>query len=198
MAAGLTVIKRFTYRTNNSEEYSNQYWFTGGTPSGPVAWRALFDALVAEEKKLYSAGVTVVRGYGYSDATEGADSVWSVDMTALPNTAVAGTLSTTGLIPMFGDASAWVRWKTSRTNSGRAIYLRKYFHPAWAPTAGGDAVGTSWRTALLAFGAKLYDGSFLDARTITAQHHTDSIVSHDCSQYLTTRTLKRRGKRPNA
>lgn len=196
MACGITLIKRFTYRGNNSEEFSNQYWLTGGTPSGPTAWRTLFDALVAEEKKLYDSTVTVVRGYGYPNDADGADSEWSVDMTISPNSPVAGTFTNSTGIKMFGDAASWVRWKTSRMNNGRAIYLRKYFHPAYSVSGGGDAVYATWRTAALAFGAKMYDGSFLDARAVTARGTVDTIISHDVSTYITTRTLKRRGKRP--
>jgi hypothetical protein len=62
----------------------------------------------------------------------------------------------------------------------------------------GDTILASQKTALLALGAKLQDGSFTEARTITAQAHDDTIVSHAASSYITTRTLKRRGKRPGS
>lgn len=194
----VTLIKKFTYRGDANEEFSNQYALTGSTPADSTAWKALADALIAQEKTTYLSGVVVVRAYGYSDDAEDAPAVWSYDYAAAGAT-VAGTLSpsgTWGQAP--GDAAVWVRWKTSRVNSnGKAIYLRKYFHGATIATATGpDVVTTSQRTALDNFGTKLRDGSFLDARTIRSRTHAETILSSGSSQYVTTRTLKRRGKRP--
>jgi hypothetical protein len=196
-ATGLTVIKSFTYLMQ-AEEYSNQYWFTGDVPADATEWRALFDALVAQEKTLYPSGVTVVGGYGYDSDAGDAVAVWSVDLTVSPETPVAGTQVVTSGYPSPGDSAVWVRWKTSRLNTkGKAIYLRKYFHPAFNQGVGHPdepiAVAT---TALNAFGTKLRDASFIDARTITARGHTDTIVNSGSCQYITTRTLHRRGKRP--
>jgi len=197
MACGLTLIKRFTYHMA-AEDYSNQYWFTGDTPADGTAWRTLFNALVTQEKTLYPSGVTVIGGYGYDDDSDDAVAVWSVDLTVSPETPVPGTQVITSGYPSPGDAAVWVRWKTSRLNSkGKAIYLRKYFHPAVNQGVGHVdepiAVAT---TALNAFGAKLRDESFIDARTITARGHTDTILNSGSSPYITTRTLKRRGRRP--
>lgn len=196
---GITIIKRFTYR-GVAEDWSNQYWFTGSVPADATAWRALFDALVTQEKTCYHSGVTVVHGYGYDSDADGATSVWSVDLTVSPDTPVAGTAtySSDPLAP--GDAAGWVRWKTSRLNTlGKAIYLRKYFHGMMtAGLTSADTIKASQVTALGAFGTKLRDGSFLSARTITARGHTDTITSSGASTYTTTRTLKRRGKRPGS
>lgn len=192
---GLTIVKAFEYRSA-VEEFSNQYWFTGDVPADAAAWTALFDALVLQEKTIYPALVTVVRGYGYASDADDATAVWVHDIAAAP---VAGTLVTTGGNRQAGDAAVWARWKTSRTNTkGRAIYLRKYYHPAYATTADEDTVLTLQRNALFNFGAKMSDGTFLSARTITARGHTDTIVNYDRSLYVTTRTLKRRGKRPGS
>src|SRR4051812_20583291 len=100
-ACGVTVVKRFTYRGDANEEYSNTYWFTQAPPSDATAWRALFDALVLQEKTLYPSSVNVVRGYGYNDDTghksgdEGdvAPAVFTVDLTVAPNTIVPGTFT---------------------------------------------------------------------------------------------------------
>ena len=198
---GLTVVKRFNYRGDANEEFSNTYHLTGSVPADAAAWRTLFDALVTQEKTVYSSAVHVIRGYGYDSDADDAHAVWSVDLTVSPNTPVAGTLSVAGgLGPAPGDAAVWVRWKTSRLNSkGKAIYLRKYFHDAQqigTPTP--DTVLASQVTALNAFGTKLFDGSFTEARTITARGHVDTILARGSSSYITTRTLKRRGKRPGS
>lgn len=206
-ATGLTVIKRFTYR-GVAEDYSNTYWFTGSVPSDAAAWRALFNAVANQEKTLFPSTVTIVGGYGYADDTghKSGDTgtvspaVWSVDLTVSPETPVAGTYVISGYQAMPGDDAVWIRWKTSRLNSkGKAIYLRKYYHPAITSTGGStDNVATAQITALNAVGAKLQDGTFLDARTVTAPGHTDTILSHGASAYVTTRSLKRRGKRPGS
>lgn len=199
MAVGLTVIKKFTYRGDANEEYSNQYWFTGATPADGAAWRALFDALVAQEKTLLG-WTTTIKGYGYDDPSPTANSIWSVDLRNAPNTTVAGTLvvGATG-IPAPGDDAVWCRWKTNRlTIKGKPIYLRKYYHPAIISTSGGDTVLAAQVTALNAFATKMRDGSFLDGRTLTDRNHTDTLVSSSASAFVTTRTLKRRGKRPNS
>jgi hypothetical protein len=197
---GLTVVKRFSYRGDASEEYSNTYHLTGDVPADAAAWRTLFDALVVVEKACYDAGTTVVRGYGYDSDADDATAVWSVDLTVSPNTPVAGTLTVTGAKQAPGDCAVWARWKTSRLNTkGKPIYLRKYFHPAFGTGAGSaDNVIPAQTTALNALGLKLQDGTFADARTITARGHVDTIVNHGASSWTTTRTLKRRGKRPGA
>lgn len=205
MATGLTIVKRFTYRGDSTEEFSNTYFLTGSTPADDAAWLALFNALTAQEKTLFAARVSgdalydrpkIVRGYGYSSDAADRVAVWSRDLTA--STPIDGTFDALGTnaIAQGGDTSAWIRWKTSRlTSKGKAIYVRKYYHPAYVSAAAGDVVQAAWRTAAAAFAAKLWDGSFLDGRKITAPGNTDTIVGASVAQYTTTRTLKRRSKR---
>lgn len=191
----ITVIKRFTYRGDASEEWSNSYALSGSTPADSGAWRTLFDALVLQEKTLYNAGVTVVAGYGYDGIPEKGDhAIWSVDMTVSPNTPVAGTLSGAGSV-MSGDQAAWVRWGLDRFNPyGKRVYLRKYFHGGILIANGGDTLSATTTTNLTAFGAKLRDGSFAGARTIVDKDGNVPI-GHAVSPFVTTRTLKRRSKR---
>lgn len=196
---GLTVIKKMSYRGNANEEWSNDYHLTGSIPSDAAAWRTLFDALVAQEKTVYPSDVTVVAGYGYDSDDPAAHAVWSVDLTVSPDSPVAGTLNRSTGYPSPGDAAVWVRWKTSRLNSkGKPIYLRKYFHFAVNQGVGAaDLPITVQTTALNAFGTKMMDGSFLDGRTIRSRANAETIINRGASPYITTRTLKRRGKRPS-
>ena len=192
----LTIVKRFTYRGDANEEYSNTYALTGTTPADSTAWRALFDALVAQEKTLYKGQVSVVGGYGYDHLTYDSgrkqwhtdDSVWGVDLTVAPNSPVAGTYSGT---------AAWIRWGLDRLVGGKRIYLRKYFHPAYLDNANTnpDLLQDTWVTAAAAFGAFMDGGPLLGSRKITDALGTNT-VGHADSTYATTRTLKRRGKRP--
>ncbi len=198
---GLTLIKRFNYRGDTTEEYSNTYHFTGDIPADATAWKALADALIVVEKPLYVSGCSVVRAYGYDSDADNAHSVWSYDYLAA-SAAVPGTCAIGAGTYTAGDTAAWVRWKTSRVNTkGKPIFLRKYFHSlvtAGTGYSGQDQTSAAWQTSANALGTKLTDGSFISARTITARGHTDTILSHAVSLYVTTRTLKRRGKRPGS
>jgi len=190
-------VKKFAYRGNANEEWSNTYMLTGSTPADSAAWRTLFDALVAQEKTVYSSYVTVIGGYGYSSVDDDATAIWSVDLTVSPNTPVSGTYTSTSNQRNAGDTAAWVRWGLDRFNSkGKRIYLRKYFHNVYgASPAAADTLEAGQVTALTAFGAKMDDGSFAGGRKITDKLGT-ATVGHAVSPNITTRTLKRRGKRP--
>ena len=193
---GITLVKKFTYRGDATEEFSNTYHFTGSVPSDATAWLALMNALATQEKTIYPSSVSVIRAYGYATDNPADDSVWASGAI----TPIAGTLTLSGAPLAPGDSAVWCRWKTSRNNSkGKAIYLRKYFHPAvmQSTTQPDDVYGTQY-TALQAFGTKLMDGSFDSGRTLTAQTHDDTLISRASSLFITTRTLKRRGKRPGS
>lgn len=193
----LTVIKRFLYR-GVAEDWSNHYMLSGSTPADNAAWRTLFDALVAQEKTLYTAATTVVRGYGYDDVGEDAIAKWQVDLTVAPNTPVAGTLTNSPVQLFAGDDAAWVRWGLDRLNQdGKRIYLRKYFHDGHKLNNQRDQLDSNYVSMLTAFGTKMRDGSFAGSRVITDKLGTATVGS-GVSTYVTTRTLKRRGKRPGA
>lgn len=202
-SCGVTVIKQFTYRGDASEEYSNTYWFSGSTPSDAIAWKALTDAIITSEKVCYHTQVKVVRAYGYDSPndTDGEHATWSYDYLGAAET-VAGTYTSAGSVILPGDAAAWVRWRTERRTSpgGKLIYLRKYFHPCYGNTTTPDLVAATSRTALAAHGVKMIDGTLPSARKLCAMHHTEDATGLaaddvEAANYVTTRTLKRRGKR---
>lgn len=196
MGVSVILIKKMTYRGDTDEEWSNRYYLTGGVPASSADWLALVDALKAEERKLYGSDITIIRAYGYSDDALNADSVYVRDMVASATTTV-GNLSGTGGAALQRESAAWVRWKTSRMARGKAIYLRKYFHGGYANSTSADQPSAAWVTALTGFGAKMRDGTFLDGRTVRARNQTgETFLGHNCSTYLTTRELKRRGRRP--
>lgn len=194
---GLTIIKRFGYRGNLNEEWSNHYYLTGAIPADATAWNALIDALVAQEKTCYPSASSVVRAYGYDSDADNATAVYVRDMSGAP---VNGTLTVgTGDKVMPGDCAVIARWKTSRLANGKNVWLRKYFHPAVQESGGTDSMSNEQSSALNSFVTKLKDGSFLDARVLRSQHHEETFLTAPGNTgYITTRTLKRRGKRPNA
>src|SRR5678815_411108 len=193
----LTVVKKFTYRGDSTEEWSNTYALSGSTPADSGAWRTLFDLLVTQEKTLYQSTSSVIRGYGYDEVpTTGTHAVWTVDLTISPNTPVPGTLASGDRFA--GDQAAWVRWGLDRFNSkGKRVYLRKYFHDGGQDSTTADNLITGYRTALTNFGAKMWDGSFASGRTIVSKDG-EVPIGAGIAPYITTRTLKRRGKRGTA
>jgi len=196
VATSLIVIKRFDYR-GVAEEWSNRYYLTGGDPVTPGEWATLFDALNAQEKTLYHSGVHIVRGYGYTSDAASATSVWTKDLTLLA-AEVAGTA--TGGRPMSGDQVALVYWKTTRMNSrGKAIYLRKFFHAGYLNTSRQDELDPSHKVAYESFATLLATGAGVAGRHIRGPGvATDTIVTSGANLFVTTRTLKRRGKRPTS
>lgn len=195
-ACVLTIVKSITYRGVVGEEWSNTYALSGATPADSVAWKALFDALVAQEKTLYHSGCSVTRGYGYDKIpAKGDHTVWTVDLRP-SSTTVPGTLSLTSAVQTAGDQAGWIRWSLNRFNThGKRIYLRKYFHASGVASGGGDALAANTKTTYDAFGAFMFGGTLLGSRTLVDKFGNVPIASAS-SQYITTRTLKRRSKRP--
>jgi hypothetical protein len=138
-APGVVLYKTFSYR-GETEEWGNTYHFVGSAPSTPADWRDLVDALVDLEKTVLGTQVTIERAICYEDTDD--PSVYSYDLSAFAGT-VDGTYNWgfLGGIPQEGGTSYMARWNTGRVSSkGRAIYLRKYWHPAFGTSAAPDAV----------------------------------------------------------
>ena len=66
-----------------------------------------------------------------------------------------------------------------------------------AGASGGDQIAPLQVTALTAFGAKMDDGTFAGGRRLRSRDHDETLQGHGVSTWVTTRTLKRRGRRPH-
>lgn len=191
----ITIVKRFPYRGDTMEEFSNKYHFSGDVPGDDAAWKTLADAIIAAERPMLPASVSFVRAYGHEAGNEFA--VATIDYTAPPLTPVAGTLAVSGVAKAPGDAAFWVRWRTAHKNSrGKWIYLRKYFHGVLIGTTDGDIVATQQKAAAEAYAPKMTDGSLPGGVKICGPQGAVAGPAA-VSTYTTTRTLKRRGKRPS-
>lgn len=190
----ITIIKDFSYR-GVLEEYSNTYHFSGTQPADAAAWKALADAIITAERPCYQAAVRFVQAYGYN---AGSDlSVAQIDYRVSPNTVLTGTDTTFGSVFCPGDVAATIRWPTSQfTSRGKRIYLRKYMHNV-APQAfpNQDKLLGLQKTAFGTFAAKLIDGTLPGSFRYCGPQGAVALAPQ-VSDYLTTRTLKRRGKRP--
>lgn len=189
----ITIIKRFTYR-DQPEEFSNTYHFSGTTPVDRAAWKVLADAIITAERAATLSNVSFVGAYGYEAGTE--HSVAQLDYDIAPDApALAGTLAVTDN-RCSGDVAATIRWYTGAYSSrGKKIYCRKYMHGVMASTADQDELATPQRTAYQTFAAKLIDGTLPGGFKYCGPQ--GAVLSAPLvATYLTTRTLKRRGKRP--
>ena len=193
---GVTLIKSFTYR-DAVEEWGNSYHFVGDVPSDDAGWESLVSALVAIEKLVLPLTTSIVRAYCYPDLSPHHASVLTVTDASFG--ATTGSLSTpSGSFLAPGDAAMWIRWKTARTNThGKPIYLRKYYHGAIVTPAGGDGdtIESTQHAALNTLGTAL-NGVSGDWPGIAGP---DGVApgARAVSPYVTTRTLRRRGRRPS-
>lgn len=193
-ATGLTVIKKFNYRGDLTEEWSNKYWFTGTIPVDETTWLALFTAVTTTEKACYTPSSTIVRAYGYNDTASTADAVWvyNLEEEASP---IPGTLvGQAGDAWMAGDQAGMVQWKTSRkTTRGKWVYLRKFFHDGLVDTGTRDEVAAVTFAAYQVHHLKMTDGTLPDGRTIRSTTQDETFQpGGGPSPWVTTRTLKRR------
>lgn len=192
---GVVLIKSFTYR-DASEEFSNGYHFVGTPPSDATGWNSLVAALATIEKVLYPSTTTIVRAYCYDDYSPGHSSVYTWEA-ADHGGAVPGTLDVgSGGVHCPGDAAVWARWKTTYTSSkGKPVYLRKYIHPAIAASSDPDLVYDAQHSALASYATAVAASSGAWPG-LADPHGAAPAGATAVSEWVTTRTLERRGRRP--
>ena len=184
-----------TYR-GAPEEWSTKYHFMGDAPADDDGWGTLTDAIANLELPMYGPHVEIVKLYGYDDTDN--DATWiSPDYTDdYPGSLL---LSDVGDVFAAGDQAGWVRWKTEYTNShGRPVYLRKYFHGVAVKSStsiDSDAMSDTWQTNAAAFAAAVFSATG-DWPGLSDPHHNAPTNLSSASTWVTTRTLKRRGRRP--
>jgi len=193
----LILVKSFKYRDNAAEEFSNRYYFRNTPPNTDAAWKQLSDDLIALEQDCFPPSVTYVHAYGYNDDAANAQSVWQHSY-ASDVTPPQGDILPSGN-PTSGDQAAVLIWQTDRKNSrGKWIYLRKYFHASGVEVTDPDLVAGTFMTAYTNFCNALAPAQGAFYGGIRSRTHADNITTHGPRGYITTRTLKRRGKRPKA
>lgn len=190
----VTVIKRMPYRASTDEEFSNTYELKDPPPQTPQEWSALTDSLIAHEEPIYPAFVHFLRVYGYNTSDPKAHHVYAHDYEQ------AGQIHTGTYVPSAnenvgaGDQASVVEWRTDQVGQkGKPIILKKFHHTPYINAAGSsDELGTQYKAQLDIYASSM-QGVWGGPFTI---NHPGNIISASALPYVTTRTLKRRGKRP--
>ena len=191
---GVILRYSFTYR-GSAEEWSNAWHFQGDIPSDNAGWRALVDSLAALVGPALATTVTIVGALCYEDMTD--DAVYSYDMAAFDATVTGERTGSDGNL-MPGDDAIWIRFSTDRvSDQGKPIYLRKYFHGVFdSSSSAPDAFSTAQRTAFQTLAAAVLDPSD-DWPGLADLQGAALPGGYLTSSYITTRSLKRRGRRPS-
>jgi hypothetical protein len=118
-----------------------------------------------------------------------------VDFTVSPLSPIPGTLSSLeDQLP--GDAAMVARWATGRTSSkGKPIYLFKYFHGVVEGNP-PDGILAAQATALQDYADAMLDELGSTSLKMAGPDGVVPIGGAHASPWVTTRTLKRRGRRP--
>lgn len=190
---GVTLVKKFDYRDTSDEEFSNTYHFKQSPPGNAESWEVLVSDLVAQEKKCFSSEVSYVRAYGYDSNDPHATHVFAKDFVT-PGPPPLGTfLPASGSRKMAGDQAAMVEWPTDgKSTRGKTIYLRKFLHAGFIDGTDADRIeGVDYGTALV---SAMTNIGFLYGGLRSAQKDLN-VQATLVSGWVTTRTLKHRGKR---
>jgi hypothetical protein len=192
----MVLIKRFTYRGDPNEEWSNRYYLTGADPTSNAGWLTLFNQLAQIERSLYTSEHLITRAYGYTSDSPNAAAVYIRDLKA-QNAEIPGEHVASG-VELPGDCAGIVRWRTARlTSKGKNIYLRKFMHGVFGVDGTPDNVAATQLAKYTNFAQWLASGAETGGRTIRGPGQaTETILGSQGMPFTTTRTLKRRGKRP--
>lgn len=193
----ITIVKTWPYR-GSQEEWSNTYHFDGATPASDASWKALADAIIADEAAILRATCSIIRAIGHVGGST--THVWAYDYAANDEETAGTYVVASGEMVGGGDSACWIRWSTDQlTSKGKPIYLRSYYHPGYGTSAANpDDVYSTWVDAAQTYGDAWIAG-YDDGDSVT--HHRAGpngaigLVALP-SPEVTTRTLERRGRRP--
>lgn len=189
------LVKRGMWRGAN-EEWSNGYHFSGTAPADRAGAEAFFTSLFNLEKNFYADTQRLVQAYFYENP-EG-NSTIGKDYRTLPATGLLGTataLSTGTTLSL--EQSSIVKARCGYTSKGKPRYVMKYFHGIRANGADPDKVAWAAAGTLDPLLVQFTNGTLPGGAALCRPDGQvcETPVAHPL---LTTRTLKRRGKRPPA
>jgi len=190
-APRLRLVQSSEYR-GQPEEWSNTYSFKGPAPTTPAGWQAIADAFILLLRQCFTSKTTFVRAYGYNANSIGANFVHDYTSPGPPS---AGTGVFTNSLSLPGDAAITGRLSSEKFNpSGKRVYGRNYWHDAYAEATDSDRVNSEQQAQLTTFLTQYTQGTIIAGTDSCLPDLTDTHSPH-VDQWITTRTLKRRGKR---
>ena len=192
-AAKVTMNIQFTYR--GQPEVWSQIYHVDGDFASEDDFLNTVAAIATGLKATVTAACSIISAYGYNAGdTHARYTTTPGDASGLP---VTGTFDATFGTPTPGDVAATVRLATARrTSKGKVIYLRKYWHDVYEKNSGTNARDL-WEvpqsTACVNFLTTFRDTGYHGRKIAGPDGVVPGAIQAD--QWLTTRTLKRRGKR---
>lgn len=194
MRRKLIIVLRFTYR-GALEEYQQSFHFDGAEPGSEAGWKTIADEVWAALKPAHPLSTSLVRAYGYEDDSPVSNS--TVDYVNEYGGAVPGTLPNDAAgVKAQGDTAIYVRFNTpKRSVKGKPVYLYSYIHNVWIPPTGGETPATAQKAATVTAYTKLVDGTLLNFGHRTTPDGVQATSPPIVGTYLTTHTLRHRGRR---
>ena len=192
----ITLIKKFQYR-GNDEEWSNSYNLDTA-PTSRSNWLLVAGDFIGWEVACFGSATSIVQVLCYADADNPVTE--SFDSTDLSGSTLTGQLTEATGQPFAGDQASVVSVKTGKTNSkGKPIYLRKYFHGGQAVSGSdaADAITSDLSDALQDLGDSMVTKHWGGLAYVTDPQGDRPAGPANVDPWVTTRTLKRRGKRPS-
>jgi hypothetical protein len=192
--AFLTIEKSFTYK-GAREHWSNAYHLDQ-VPSSQSQWQALATEVVNFEQAFMPADVQFEHYYGHEPGTPPI-LVWEFDEAPAGEGGAAGSwVPGPSYPPCPGDAAGWVRYGTTQKNTlGKPIYLRNYYH-AIHHDATPDKVSVQQATLMGQLATAWVNGIAAGGTTFRRAGPRGAVAqNHVVGEFITTRTLKHRGRR---
>lgn len=195
--AFLTLEKSFTYR-GQREHWSNAY-HVDQVPASTAQWDALASKIQSLEAMCFPADVQFERSYGHTPGTPPVlvyEGEWPpAGEGGAPGTFVPGATAH----PAPGDAAIFVRYGTTQKNSrGKPIYLWNYYHGVYFDAAAADFQDAAQKGFFNTLGQVMVSGLDTGVSGTPIFHRAGPrgaiAQNHKVGDFITTRTLKHRGK----
>jgi hypothetical protein len=192
----ITMIKVFTYRGDPLEEWSNSYHLSDH-PADRAGWASLAHGMGFLEQHCYTNASQIKRALCYDDSDNPV--TFTLDGAIDGGFDYTGIASLTGGAPFAGDQAATVAWDTGlRGSTGKPIYLRKYFHGGVEAAGAPDSLQATYLAALEDFCDALLSTPIDGTIYFADKNGRVPDGPRRVDPWSTTRTLKRRGRRPTS